>query len=417
MGSSHSYDSNGDDAFTAKGRRKRSIIVERQNEFPQRIRCAIKSANRRTKNPKVFLLVVRNALADWLFEIALSTTVTITSDNDNGNCYGLDDEIDTQKQVELALRFFPEVLCLRRYGLFPIFWLSKSIRSVSFIPLFARLGVELQLFQESERGGLVFGSNGMDVFSQLAASCAENKRSDEDQQEVVDAKYLAVIKKLRKYKLMKKSDICKYDMIDILCKQAVFPEKRFRYLIDWNPSALLSNNGNSKIISIRLITKFFDKKDISGLKMLFELSMKYFPVEIGFLFDTFYSVDGETLPSSFRKKKARSSFSKKNTSSKRRGLLDDSEHTRESRDGSGHRRVNKAFFENETSLYQFACEVYGTKKAQDLIDSMMYAQMNKDPNFTRKALIHAASSGDTEEDGAQTMFLLLQRDPTIIRTR
>lgn len=390
MGSSQSNNTGGDSAFTATGRRKKSIILDRQKEFPARLRSAIKEANnkRNSRNPKIFLTHVQDAFADWLFEVALNK-------NDQA---GLNDERDTEQEVELALRFFPTVLCLRRYGYFPIFWLSKSVSSVSFIPLFAQLGQEFGLFQEVERGGLVFGANGMDVFSQLAATCAEDascKRSDQEQQRVVDKQFLTVIKKLRKRTLMKRSDIRKYKMIDIICNQSVFPERRFRYLIDWDPKSLLSKD---KTLSIRLIEKFFDKDDISGLQMLFELSMKHYPAELGFIFDTIYSVvDDEAKPNSFRKpgsftkKKKRSSYKKDNS-----------------------KREITSLFENATSLYQVACETYGKEEVQAIIDGYIYTEMKKDANFTRKALTRAASSCEPAEDGADAMYLLLQRDPSLL---
>lgn len=444
MGTSQSFNQNGnsygaESAFTATGRKKKSIILQRQNEFPDRIQKAIREASKRksSKNPKIFLKQVQDALADWLFEAAIAQPLHNNENSDDDQhrhhhhqeCRGLNDERDTPEQVELALRFFPEVLCLRRYGLFPIMWLSKSLKSVTFIPLFARLGVELGLFQEAERGGLVFGSHGLDVFSQLAASCAEDgaagkvRRGDKAYQTRVDATFLKVIEELRLWNLMTKSDIRKYKMVDLLVKQTVFPEQRFRYLIDWDPSALLSNNGSSKskIVSIRLISKFFDKKDIGRLEMLFELSMKYYPVELGFLFDTMYCVDEEKKQCSVRKKK-RGSFQKKKKHSTRRLANNDdmnrSDHTATTTStysGSNHSRTSTAapLFEQSTSLFLFACEVYGKRVVEELIDSMLYAQMKKDPGFIGKALVRAAEQ-PSSEDAAETMYLLLQKDPTVL---
>jgi len=425
MGSSHSYHlTSGENVFAATGRRKKSFVLEKQKEFPLRIQIAIAEVGRRkqAKNPKVFLGMVQNALADWLFEAATSQSA---------EC-GPDDERDTPQQMELALRFFPEVLKMRRYGLFPIMWLSKSMRSVSFIPLFARLGIELNLFQDSERGGLVFGSNGMDVFSQLAASRAEDgaegkiRRDDEAYQNLVDETFLKVLRELRKDDLMTSKDIRAFKMIDLLCAQAVFPEQRFRYLIDWNPSVLLSNNKVSgKTVSMRLITRFFDKQDIGGLKMLFELSMKYYPVELGFLFDTMYSVEDEKSfrkkPSSFRKKKHKSN--KKRLAANNNDDMNQSDHSRSdhsrsstisssTRDRSGGKQP---LFEESTSLFQFACETYGKEDVEKLVDSMVYGQIAKDADFTRKAIVHAAAL--PEEDAPDTVYMLLQKDPTALLRR
>lgn len=424
-------------------------ILELQNEFPKRLQHAIREAadnqnsnNRnKTATPKLFLSQVQDAFADWLFEAALF--------EDLSGC--LNDTRDTEQQVEMALRFFPQVLRIRRYGLFPIFWLCRSIRSVSFIPLFAKLGVELGLFQEYERGGLVFGANGMDIFSQLAATTCRggstntttNKYviSKRNHQDMVDATFLAVIQTLRKNKLMKKSDIYKYKMIDILCNNEVyFPKKRFLYLVDWDPSALLSNNSSGRCdkstknttisLSVGLISRFLfadttkenDNNDLTGLRMLFELSMKYYPAELGFLFDTIYSVDNDKKPSSFRKKMKRKH-------SKKRGLDEGgSNHSQTggggNENGSDHFQDTKVTINegNSTSLFQFACDTHGKEVVQGIVDDLFYVQMKKDVGFTRRALLRAATApcdNDTETEGgdvggAEVIFFLMQRDPSLL---
>jgi len=446
-----------DELFTAAGRRKKSIVLQRRDEFPERIRIAIDEARERrksSKKPKIFLAQVQNALADWIFEAAGESGSG--GGKDGFASRGLDDRRDTRRQVEIALRCFPEVLRQRRYGLFPIMWLSKSIRSASFIPLFAKLGVELGIFQDCDRGGLVFGANGMDVFSQLAASSCcrrrdvaeedederrENRREGDDasHQREVDVLFLGVYEELRAMNLMKRSDIRAFKIMDILCRQKVFPERRFRYFVDWDPSVLLSDNNNNggggcdssnKTVSIRLIKRFFDKKDISGLKMLFELAVRYYPVELGFLFDTMYSVDGEKKPSSFRKKKKRSSFEKKkkkkhHPGSKRRINVNDdmnrSDHTAMSlnsnNNNSDHSRTSIVpLFEHSTSLFEFACDVHGRETVEALVDSMLHDRMTKDPDFTRKALVRAAI-GDEERGAAEIVYRLLRKDPTVLLLR
>jgi len=446
-----------DELFTATGRRKKSILLQRREEFPERIRIAIAEAGERrksSKNHKIFLAQVQNALADWVFEAA-GESMSGSGGKDGFASRGLDDRRDTRRQVEIALRCFPEVLRQRRYGLFPIMWLSKSIRSASFIPLFAKLGVELGVFQDCDRGGLVFGANGMDVFSQLAASSCcccrvvedvgtssssggtrKNRRKGDDasHQREVDARFLGVFEELRAMNLMKRSDIRAFKIMDILCRQKVFPERRFRYFVDWDPSVLLSDNGvggcdSNKTVSIRFIKRFFDKKDISGLKMLFELAVRYYPLELGFLFDTMYSVDGEKKPSSFRKKK-RSSFGNKKKKhpdsggSKRRMNVNDdmnrSDHTAMSLgSNSDHSRTSIPLFEHSTSLFEFACDVHGREAVEALVDSMLHDLMTKDPDFTRKALVRAATTavgGDEDCNGgaAETVYRLLRKDPSVL---
>jgi hypothetical protein len=98
---------------------------------------------------------------------------------DADNYRGLDSDRDTEEEVETALRFFPNVLTRRiqihdadvdadadgeDVYLYPIQLLAFTLRyevgimcnmkALSFIPLLARLAIELGLFEE-ERGGLL----------------------------------------------------------------------------------------------------------------------------------------------------------------------------------------------------------------------------------------------------------------------
>jgi len=458
MGSSQSFNTHDGDnnAYTATGRKKKQIILERQEDFPKRIQLAIRNAERKhsRRKPKFFLNSIERDFADWLFEAAI-----ITSPEKSGETiYGLDDERDTEAEVELALRFFPKVLCMRRYGLFPIFWLTKSTRSVRFITLFARLGTELKLFRESERGGLVFGTNGsLDVFSQLAATvtpsseqecaaavvyaAASTKRGihsgskhhdgdgdaiEQHRQEIIDAKFLQVLKSLRQANLMKRDDIREYKLIDILCNQSVFPEKRFRYLVDWDPSSLLSNHVRSKTttkkISMRVISRFFAKDDIAGIRMLFGLTMKYYPTELGFLFDTVYMVDENSRPSSFRKrpKKSNQSFDRKrqrpsfNPTDENHPVAATKQYPQQQQKKQKQKQLS---FERMTSLFQFACDTYGKSNVQQLVDELLYCEMNKDPQFTRKAILRAAtmSTSSSSCGSSQSIFWLMQKDPTLLQ--
>ena len=397
MGNKQSYNNNNnnnnniddENQFTAPAdERKKIFVIERKNEFPSRLRSAIsKAKDDYYDQPEVFLSIIRDELADYIIELAVSKDDT----------KGLNDERDTEQQVELAIRFFPEVLFQRRCGLFPIFWLSKSMKAISFIPLFAKLGTEFDFFRNVERGGLIFGTNGMDVFSQLASTCANYnctacKRSDEEHQQFVDKKFLAVLQRLRKDNLMTKTDIREFNMIDILCKQTVFPEQRFKYLVDWDPSTLLANNGQGgRVLSLRLVSRFFDKNDISGFRMFYELAMNYYPLEIGFIFHKMMNNNNNN--------------NNNNTSIKK--SISKSSNNNDKWDSSS------ALLKKSVSLFHIACEAYGEEQVRTIVDSGIYTQMKNDPNFTRKALIHATSC--EESIRMESVYILLHRDPTICK--
>ena len=81
---------------------------------------------------------------------------------------GFDSERDTDEEVEAALRCGPEVLSRddELFGLSPIRCITTmqsednthivcNTKAASFVPLFARLAIEFNSFEETERGGLL----------------------------------------------------------------------------------------------------------------------------------------------------------------------------------------------------------------------------------------------------------------------
>jgi hypothetical protein len=141
---------------------------------------------------------------------------------DDADYRGLDSDRDTEKEVETAIRFFPNVLTRigGRLNEFPIqclLYLHRkdrkwycNMKAVSFITLLARLAIELGLFEEQYRGGLLC----QDIYSDKGSNALENlMRCDRPTQlrreyhEPVDDKYLKVLIQLRKMGLLKKEDI------------------------------------------------------------------------------------------------------------------------------------------------------------------------------------------------------------------
>jgi hypothetical protein len=121
----------------------------------------------------------------------------INIDSEADNYHGLDIDRDTDEEIETSIRFFPEVLSRRSQlvwdheedefvegegegegeGDYPIQHLSFlrneygcwrcNVEAVSFIPVVARLAIELGLFEEEERGGLFL--NNENVFAKSHA--------------------------------------------------------------------------------------------------------------------------------------------------------------------------------------------------------------------------------------------------------
>ena len=154
--------------------KKKDTIIKRKREFPGQLRTAIDEATEENLLPAAFLSRIESKLADWLSE----NWKAVNFDESKGlNC-----DRDTEAEVEFAIRLFPNVLSMKIDGRYLIYWQSRNrndeynLKTVSFIPLLAKLGIELNQgiephqFTEEERGGLtgVVSNNINNVFVRLA---------------------------------------------------------------------------------------------------------------------------------------------------------------------------------------------------------------------------------------------------------
>jgi len=228
-------------------------VLERKEEYPLRTRSKIDELLQEVIDN--FLEQIRDDVHDMLCE-----------KNDSDNYRGLDSDRDTEEEVEAIVRLFPDVLSRRsrrgrgrgREGItyYPIQMppirynggaLRCNVKAISFIPLLARLAIEFGLFEEQYRGGLSCQSinGGYTTLQNLMRSDIRrhNEPVDENHNELVDDKYLLVLIQLRKMGLLKKEDIQRYDLLNRLCGEYQYSaEKRFRFLVEWDPTALLHSN-------------------------------------------------------------------------------------------------------------------------------------------------------------------------------
>jgi hypothetical protein len=119
------------------------LIIRHQSEFPVKIREAIHlAANAPERTPEWFVVEVYNALKVML----LCKPEKENTKNENIErplllWNGLDSAVDTEEEVEVAIRVFPDVLKEYRDGSYPIFWLASCLKALPFIPLLAELGI------------------------------------------------------------------------------------------------------------------------------------------------------------------------------------------------------------------------------------------------------------------------------------
>jgi hypothetical protein len=208
--------------------------------------------------------------------------------------HGLDSDRDTEAEVETVIRFFPEVLSRRKeyfvHGIvfgfyYPIqllaialtytgIWTCK-VKTVSFIPIVARLAIEFGLFKEDERGGLLCKCD--DVMGYRVPHYLLVSACDSCNQEHHDDTCLEVLVKLRQLDLLKREDIQSFSLLSYLCRRPYFPEKRFRFLVEWDLNALLHPNQYGQIPLYDSI----DYGNIQNFQMTFEAGIKYFPKKKG----------------------------------------------------------------------------------------------------------------------------------------
>ncbi|OEU23455.1 hypothetical protein FRACYDRAFT_216370 [Fragilariopsis cylindrus CCMP1102] len=94
---------------------------------------------------------------------------------------------------------------------------------------------------------------------------------------LIDTKYLQVLIRLRRMGLLKKEDIQNYGLLHILCREDYFIEKRFRFLVEWDPSALTQTNEYGWL-PIHCTSA---ESSIRGLELAFENGILYFPKKKG----------------------------------------------------------------------------------------------------------------------------------------
>ena len=119
------------------------LLVKHQSEFPKRIRDAIReAATNGLDNDTSRILYIYNVTSSLLLckpEMVDGEDETTTQELDIETFWnGPDSEIDTEEELELAIRFFPNVLRETRsidqvweWDLFPIFWNMKTFSTAA----------------------------------------------------------------------------------------------------------------------------------------------------------------------------------------------------------------------------------------------------------------------------------------------
>ncbi|OEU12999.1 hypothetical protein FRACYDRAFT_243419 [Fragilariopsis cylindrus CCMP1102] len=260
------------DARRRLARRRRRLelitVLQKAEDFPSR------SENKTDELVETFLENLEDDVHDMICE--------------GGHDDGLDSDRDTEAEVETVLRLFPDVMTRDIEILYyeddgyddadeeevTLFYYPIQLLAVTF----PRLAIELGLFDEQQRGGLlsrggyISEGEGHPVLHYLMRS-DPIERCSQEHNEHIDDTYLQVLIQLRKMGLLKKEDIQMYNLLNGL----FVPEKRFRFLVAWDPSALTHTNKNGYLP----IHSPNYRYSIRGFKFVFEYGIHYFPKKKG----------------------------------------------------------------------------------------------------------------------------------------
>ena len=123
---------------------------------------------------------------------------------------------------------------------------SCNLKSVSLIPLLARLATEFGLFDEELRERLFINdgyenSASPDLMHIVLIHYGTDNRIREHV-DSVDNKYLQVLLQLRKIGLLDEKDIQRYVLLKRLCQCYCYyyVEVRFRFLVEWDPNRIIT---------------------------------------------------------------------------------------------------------------------------------------------------------------------------------
>ena len=179
-----------------------------------------------------------------------------------------------------------------------------------------------------------------------------SRRCNEEYQQLVDKKHVAVMKRLRQKDLFKKEDIREYRLIWNSFCQNIFPEQRFRYLADWDPSVLMIPSSEYGSLPIHYA---IHSADIHGFLRVFDAGMQHYPTKIGGLFHK--NSRGETP-------------------------------------------------------FQLACEKYGNEKVEKILDDVLLLLLSSNHNnLLLKTLICAAKDKRVH---MESVYILVRGEPGVL---
>jgi hypothetical protein len=387
----------GGKALTPKEQRHKTINVLNQHE-----ELPILTRNKIDTLVDNFLETIKRQIHEMLVDNEIHLI-----NPDNGYC-GLDADRDTEDEVETAIRFFPEVLSRQgrtwdndddddddddddeegEVKYYPIqsmmhtntldgglLFIRHNLKSLPFIVLLGRLGIELDQFSEEEKGGLLAKDvNGHNILMRLAIGFGRYTEDDlPDHQHLVNRLFVVVLQRLKDLNILEKGIVREYELHFLTYSNErgnhyacnLYSKDIFRIFIDWDPTILVCTTGITETLPLHYVAEY---NTIGMIRSVFEAGIKYYPKKRG-------------ISLMFRK---------------------------------NHRCIGRTPFD-------YACERFGTEEVMMVIESTLvdyYSENNNNKNGSiisynaSDALLSAVIDENVHLDG---IYFMLRRQPDILQ--
>ncbi|OEU09074.1 hypothetical protein FRACYDRAFT_248933 [Fragilariopsis cylindrus CCMP1102] len=282
-----------EDLLSSEGQQVLSILGSRSNlELPPFINRQINQAVNSIADK--FLSKVRTAVRDLLV-IDIYVQEARLEERERGLTKTIVDEdwYEDERKIANAIRYFPDVLLEKRYGMYPIHELTCQqgnnadyiLKNISRIPLLVELGSELGQFDEELRGGLLSTwTDDEDTDWTVLWSIIIYDRTENGTTNLVDECFSAVWKRLRQNNHLKKEDIREYNLVGRLLMNdiGIFSEARLLYFVDWDPMTLTIPCKPER--GIMLPIHWAARRDFRIFKIVIQAGLRYFPEKLAFVF-------------------------------------------------------------------------------------------------------------------------------------
>ena len=216
-----------------------------------------------------------------------------------------------EKQYEKAIRFFPDTLREMRHGLYPIQYISYTfskedengdctpsvynLHLVSLIPLLAKLGIELQQFDDDMRGGLLMADPDRAGAVPLQNTISYWRNINANTQ-LLDDCFFSVLEKLRAQDLFRIKDIHQFNLIEGEFfsglnsnnnhhSSGAFTVRNFRYLVEWDPTVLAVpiERDLGDWLPVHFCANNVNRT-MEELSVVLQLGLQYYPEKFGHFF-------------------------------------------------------------------------------------------------------------------------------------